>query len=31
VADQVSFGPNTKGIGGATPPAEGEDKDDLPF
>jgi single-strand DNA-binding protein len=30
VADQVSFGPNTKGVGGAAP-AEGEDKDDLPF
>jgi hypothetical protein len=31
VADQVSFGPNTKGGAGTTPPAEGEDKDDLPF
>src|SRR6516164_1506810 len=31
VADQVSFGPNTRGVAGATPPAEGEDKDDLPF
>jgi single-strand DNA-binding protein len=31
VADQVSFGPNMKGVVGATPPAEGEDKDDLPF
>jgi single-strand DNA-binding protein len=31
VADQVSFGPNTKGAAGATPPAEGEDADDLPF
>ena len=31
VADQVSFGPNTKGTGGSTAPAEGEDKDDLPF
>jgi single-strand DNA-binding protein len=31
VADQVSFGPNTKGVAGATPAAEGEDKDDLPF
>ena len=31
VADQVSFGPNTKGVAAATPPAEGEDKDDLPF
>jgi single-strand DNA-binding protein len=31
VADQVSFGPNTKGAGGAPPPAEGEEKDDLPF
>ena len=31
VADQVSFGPNTKGAGGGTSPAEGEEKDDLPF
>ena len=31
VADQVSFGPNTKGVAGATPAVEGEDKDDLPF
>ena len=31
VADQVSFGPNTKGVAGATPAAEGEDKDGLPF
>ena len=31
VADQVSFGPNTRGVAGATPPADGEDKEDLPF
>ena len=31
VADQVSFGPNTRGVAGATPPAEGEEKEDLPF
>ena len=31
VADQVSFGPNTKGAAGAPPPAEGEEKEDLPF
>ncbi len=31
LADQVSFGPNTKGAAGATPPAESDDKDDLPF
>jgi single-strand DNA-binding protein len=31
VADQVSFGPNTKGAAGAISPAEGEEKDDLPF
>jgi single-strand DNA-binding protein len=31
VADQVSFGPNTKGAAGAASPAAGEDKDDLPF
>jgi single-strand DNA-binding protein len=31
VADQISFGPNTKSAAGATPPGEGEDKDDLPF
>jgi hypothetical protein len=30
VADQVSFGPNTKGAGSAAP-VEGEEKDDLPF
>ena len=31
VADQVSFGPNTRGVAGATPPADGKDKEDLPF
>ena len=31
VADQVSFGPNTKGAAGAPPSAEGEEKEDLPF
>jgi single-strand DNA-binding protein len=31
VADQVSFGPNTKGAASAISPAEGEEKDDLPF
>ena len=31
VADQVSFGPNTRGVAAATPPADGEDKEDLPF
>src|SRR5262245_21779263 len=31
VADHVSFGPNTKGAAAAASPAEGEDKDDLPF
>ena len=31
VADQVSFGPNTKGAAGAPPLAEGEEKEDLPF
>jgi single-strand DNA-binding protein len=31
VADQVSFGPNTKGGAGASASAEGEEKDDLPF
>ena len=30
VADQISFGPNTKGAGSAAP-AEAEEKDDLPF
>jgi single-strand DNA-binding protein len=30
VADQVSFGPNTKGAGGAAP-VDAEEKDDLPF
>ena len=31
VADQVSFGPNTKGAPGSPPSTEGEEKEDLPF